>query len=111
MMNNQNDNSNNNKNDKPNRVRGGSCMADAIFRANANSKQYVEGILNRILRKQHNTENSNSNITLYFSENAFLLFDDTKQLLSMTFAEVEHLRCEGLHALEERLLQVLRPTN
>ena len=86
------------------RVGGGSGFADAIFRKQADSKDYARGMFSRTLKKLRLEDEG---YEFFASESSFLIRKGKQIVVEMTFDEVEDCRAQAVHALEEKIEQKL----
>lgn len=88
------------ENFKERRASGGNSWADAMFRFNANTQGYVEGMLERVLRKNNIKEN---NYRIYFSDYDFLIMMNNQIVINANYGQVEEQRKISAFAFEKWL--------
>ncbi|NLL73310.1 MAG: hypothetical protein GX237_07260 [Clostridiales bacterium] len=90
------------ENFKGRRVSGGSSWADAMFRFNANTQEYVKVMFKRVLRKNNIEEN---NYRIYFSNYDFLIMKNNQIVINASYNQVEEQRRVSPYTFEIWLQQ------
>ena len=86
------------------RKNGGSSFADAVFRFNADPKNYAKVITKRIIQRKYG---DHSSYGYYEEDKYFVITKNDKPLVCISFNLVEIKRCEHIHAFDHWIESII----